>query len=724
MSLMLAAEPELEIGADLWGLSEDEARVLEEHGQHFTAGLMLGQEASIPMRFAHGIRSHLEKSNLWPYHGEMLYPSGGTIWADPVNPPLMYMQYVDIMYSINIPLVDECIENSASEVERRAFEKVKLLFDTFPKSGGWTHSIIEFGRVLSEGLESYRNRINMQLSSTEDVDKQELYRALLIVVDAIDCYRMRIADYLNGLSFAEPELERNWQRLAEAYRSGLPMRPADGFLEAMVSTIFMYAIDGSDDLGRFDQYMWPYLRHDLDKGIVTREEAVRLVRTLWHYVDDCCGWNTALGGSTRSGAEASNELTLVCLEAGRKMRRPNLALRLRKDTPENVWDAAIDTIASGNGLPALYCEENYLRAIDMAQLNLPDQDKRDYAFGGCTELMVHGCSNVGSLDGDFSVIEWLEKCLQDYLPECSTFEEFLDRYESDMRNGIAQLTAEVSRNQENRSLYQPQLIRTLLIDDCIDRGKNYHDGGARYNWSILNIVGLSNAIDSLSAVRKAIYEDKKVDAPTLLAALRTNFEGHDELRRYLQQCPRFGNDDPEVNALAERLSGVVYREFKRYAPWRGGKFLAGTLMFVTYGMYGQRVGATPDGRLAETPVADSAGPVQGRDHKGPTAMLHSTASLQQLHAPGTLVVNIRVAKELVSTPGGRERLKSLIRTYFDLGGMQIQVNVVDQEVLKDAMVHPEDHKDLIIRMGGYSEYFNNLTPDLKASILERTEHAR
>jgi len=724
MSIMMEVEPQLDIGAELWGLTEDEARVLEEHGQHFAPGFMLGDSASIQMRFAHAIRSHLEKCALYPYGGESLYPSGGTIWVDPTCPPVMYMHYVDLVCSFNAELVREKISNAVSDEERKTYEKVKLFQEAFPKSGGWTHSIINFGRLLSEGLTAYRDRISANLAAAGEPDKQELYRALIIVVDAIDRYRQRIAEYLGGLSFEDPAMERNRGRLAGAYLSGLPMRPADGFFEAMVSTIFLYAIDGSDDLGRFDQFMWPYYSSDIESGRLTRQEAVALVGTLWNYVDQCNGWNVALAGSTRQGSEASNDLTLVCMEAGQKKRRPNLALRLRKDTPEAVWDAAIDTIASGNGLPALYSEENYLRAIDTAQLNLPDEDKRDYAFGGCTELMVHGCSNVGSLDGDFSVIERLEKYLERSLADCPTFEDLLLGLESDVRSGIYELTEAVNRNQENRSLYQPQLIRTLLIDDCIDRGKNYHDGGARYNWSVINIVGMSNAIDSLSAVRKAIYEEHKTDAPTLLAALRANFEGHEELRRYLQQCPRFGNDDSEVNEIAERLSGVVYREFKRYAPWRGGKFIAGTLMFVTYGMYGQRVGATPDGRLAETPVADSAGPVQGRDHKGPTAMLRSTASLQQLHAPGTLVVNIRVAKELVNKPAGREKLKSLIRTYFDLGGMQIQVNVVDQEVLKDAMVHPEDHKDLIIRMGGYSEYFNNLTEDLKISILERTEHSQ
>jgi formate C-acetyltransferase len=266
-------------------------------------------------------------------------------------------------------------------------------------------------------------------------------------------------------------------------------------------------------------------------------------------------------------------------------------------------------------------------------------------------------------------------------------------------------------------------VRSLLIDDCLDRGRHYYAGGARYNWSVINIVGLSNALDSLTAIRRAVFEEQRARPEELLSALAANFEGQEELRLWLSTCPRFGNDDPEVNDLAARLSSFVYNEFKRYAPYRGGKFLSGTLMFVTYGWYGEPVGATPDGRLAGTPVGDSAGPVQGRDRSGPTAMLTSTAALAQQDAPGTLVVNLRIARSLLTTTEGRFRLKALVEGYFEQGGLQLQLNVVDQSVLKAAIASPEAHGDLIVRVGGYSEYFNNLDETLKLSILERTEHS-
>jgi pyruvate-formate lyase len=704
-----------------WALAPEEADALEKHEQFFAAGFMRGEGVSISMRHAQGIANYLDKCDLPPYDGEPLYPCERSIWTQSTA-QVFWHHYVALDLTFSGDLAAEKASSAADPVERSAWEKARRCCDSYPRGGGYTHSIINFGRALSEGLDAYEARVRSCLAATDDPGKQDLYRALLVVLAAVDRYRERIARYLDGLSFPDPERERNRARLAAAYADRLPMRPARGFYEAMISTIFFYALDGSDDLGRFDQFMWPYYRDDIAAGAIQRDEAVQLVRALWRYVDQCNGWNVALAGSTRDGCDASNDFTVVCLEAGRGMRRPNLAIRLRRDTPQPVWDAVIDSLAVGGGLPALYCEENYLRAIDLAQLNLPDDDKRDFAFGGCTELMVHGCSSVGSLDGDFHVIKTLEDSLHRHLPNAETFEDFLAGFEDDLRAGIGDVTRSVGRNQEVRGAYHPQLIRTLLIDDCIDRGKHYYNGGARYNWSVINIVGLSNAIDSLMAVRKAVYDDKRVGAEELLAALQASFAGFESLRQYLERCPRYGNDDPEVNALANHLSGVVYREFKRYAPWRGGRFLCGTLMFVTYGWFGKPVGATPDGRLAGTPVADSAGPVQGRDTKGPTAMLRSVTSLQQEHAPGTLVVNIRLAKELFESPEGRAKLQSLIRTYFDLGGMQLQVNVVDQEVLRDAIAHPERHGDLIVRVGGYSEYFNALDDDLKRTILERVEH--
>lgn len=725
-----------------WTLTAAEAEALDHAGERFAAGFLsplpaggshcrsITEEAVL--RHAMGIRRHLQGCALRPYAGEPLYPAGGSIWSpdreilgDPTLPePVLNLTayYVSLDICLNADAARRRAGMAKEGDERSAFEKLAAFCDGMPRGGGWTHSIIHFERVLAEGLEVYEARVRRHAAEADDPGQRNLYEALLIVLQAFRDYRDRVAELLRHARSASPEAERNRLRLLEAYAAGIPFRAPAAFFEAMVAVALLYALDGSDDLGRFDQYMAPYYAHALASGEMTRDEAVDLIRALWRYVDACSGWNVALGGSTRSGEAAYSDLTVACLEAARGMRRPNLALRLRRDTPGCVWEAALDTLASGAGLPALYCEENYLAAIDAAHLNIADEDKRDFAFGGCTELMVQGCSNVGSLDGDFSVIKTLEETLHRSLASCASFAELMSAYEADLRCGIADLAARVCRNQEARARWHPQLIRTLLIDDCIERGREYYDGGARCNWSVINVVGLSNAADSLAAVRRAVFDERRFSAEEMLAALRDDFAGHADVLAYVERCPRFGNDDPYVDELAHRLSAIVYGEFQRYAPWRGGRFLCGTLMFVTYGWFGRPVGATPDGRRSGAPVADSAGPVQGRDRSGPTAMLRSVAGLAQFMAPGTLVVNLRLLPDLLRSPNGRARARALVETYFALGGMQLQINMVDQATLEDAIAHPERHADLIVRVGGYSEYFNRLDDDLKRTILERTVH--
>lgn len=701
-----------------WWVNDEEYQALLEAGQFFAAGFLHGESKPIYKRHADGIYCDLANSALPVYDGKSIYPA---VPAFPVNQAIWH-HYVSIEISFNAAYANELLASASNSIQKSAYTKLADFCIEYPRGGGWTHSIVNFGRVLNEGLYAYEQRIKQRLSEQSDPERRELLESLLVVIDGIDRHRMRVVDYLESLRFEAADKETNRNLILAAFKTGLPMRAADGFREAMVATSFIYHIDGYDDLGRFDQFMWPYYSEDIASGRIKREEAVEMVRSLWRLVDRASGWNVALGGSTSDGKQAANDLTAVCLEAGKGSRRPNLALRIRQDTPEYIWDAALNCIRGGSGIPALYCEENYLRAIDAAQLNIPDSDKYNYAFGGCTELMVHGCSNVGSLDGDINVIKIFSDFVAESLSTVSDFDQLLDVFKQRFAAHVYNLTDSINRSQEIRSKYNPQLIRTLLIDDCIDRARNFYDGGARFNWSVINVIGLSNTVDSLIAIKHAVFDEKRITTKEIVDVLASDFAGNDDLRAYLAAQPKYGNDDTEVNALAADLSSFVFKEFKRYAPWRGGKFICGTLMFTTYAWFGEPVGATPDGRRAGTPVADSAGPVQGRDKNGPTAMLHSVASLSQQDAPGTLVVNMRISAAMFDNPESREKVKSLIKSYFSLGGMQLQVNVVDQKVLLDAYEHPEQYQDLVIRMGGYSEYWSNLTKELRLSVLERTEH--
>ncbi len=688
-------------------------------GEYFAAGFAQRPDAPVIAKVARGIQNYLSRCSLPPYDGELLYPCGGPIWNGGQS---VWNFYVHLAYDKNRLAAKKDAARTADE--REALTDLEAFWNAYPPAGGWTHSIINYGRVLREGLDDYGRRIAAGLDHARRGAERErlvFYEGLQTTLAGIRRFIERICEMLASKTFTEPDKERNRRHVLDAL-SHAPLRAARSCREALIAANFLFYLDCSDDLGRFDQDLWPFYQRDRDAGRTTREEALAFVRQLWKNVDDCGAWNAAIGGSTPEGDQAANELTLVCLEAARKRRRPNLALRLRRDTPEEVWDAALDTISTGCGLPALYCEENYLRSLREAHLNVSERDLHQFAFGGCTETMIHGCSNVGSLDHNLNLPAVFEKALHAELATSPDFAAFLGRVKEHVARRVRQITEEVNANQARKAQWHPQLIRSLLIDDCLDNGREYAAGGARYNWSVINVGGLGNIIDGLCAVREVVYDKKEVAPADLLRILRENFEGHEPFRRRLEACPRFGNNDLRADEIATDISKFVFGEFLRYAPWRGGKFLPSCLMFVTYANEGRHVGATPDGRKAGEPIADSAGAVQGRDVNGPTALIRSVTSLDLVHAPGTMVVNIRFVKRLFKDPESREKVKALVRSYFALGGMQIQINVVDQAVLQEAIKCPEKHRDLIVRIGGYSEYFHRLSPELQITVLQRTEH--
>jgi formate C-acetyltransferase len=689
-------------------------------GEHFAAGYMACPDEPPALRFARGVAAWLSRCELPPYGGEPLYPCGPALWW---RGAAVEWHYSACM-TYSPERLQQKLDAATDNVTREALQAVEAGQRDHPRVGGYTHSIPNYRRILAEGLDSYLPRIERSRQIGErrgEQERVEFCRAMAIIWEGIRAFHRRAVELIESAECGDPDEEANRERLLAALRR-VPWQPAQSFYEALVAVNFILYMDGPDDLGRFDQDLGPFYDQDLAAGLIAHDEAVALVARVWDNINACGAWNVALGGLLESGETAINAFTHVCVEAGRGKRRPNLALRLHRHAPETIWDAALDCIETGCGLPALYHEELYLQGIREAHLGVSEADLPDFAFGGCTELMVHGKSNVGSLEGDLNLPLVLVRTLKEHLTRCQGFEDLAARYEEDLRCEIRSLTDQWNANQERKARYQPQVMRSLLIDDCLDNGREYNAGGARYNWCVVNVMGLANVVDSLAAVRDAVWESGDVTAAQLAAALTADFEGHETLRQRLMRCPRFGNGDDATDDLAERVSTYVFQELRRYAPWRGGRYIPACLMFVTYAHFGSFVGATPDGRRAGEPIADSAGAMQGRDRAGPTALFRSVGRIKHWLAPGTLVVNVRFSPRFFRDEQTRRKLKELVRTYFDLGGMQLQINVVDQDTLRAAYEHPEQYGDLIIRVGGYSEYWAHLDDALRLSILERTEH--
>lgn len=700
--------------------------ILKSLGEYFAAGYFEEPGKSPFERWARGVRRRFENRQAPEYSGEALYPSG------PINDTINTNRIVSPSYSFTWHFREDVLNelySSQVDVEvkksllalKKEMGRLNDALDviTSPHTVGgnaYTHSIPNYGRIIREGFDSYRNRI-------EHGREEGFYRGLLDIIDGIKRWHKTLVDSLATISFEHTGHEKNRHRLIEAYHR-IPFQPGDSFFEAMLCHNFVFYLDDCDNPGRIDQELYPYYRGDLEEARTDRDEALKLMREFFVNCDVNHGWSAGIGGTNPSnGGHGYNELTGVCLEASSGMRRPNMQLNVRRDMPDWVWDTAFDTLLSGTGLPALYNDELFTESLIAAGLNIREEDLPWRNGGGCTETMVHGRSNVGSLDAGINLPLILQDTLRRALPAAQSFDDLLAAFKRDVEAIVNEVTDQINRSQEAKARLRPQPMRSLLIDDCIDAGADFNAGGARYNWSVINVAGLANVADSLEAVRDVVYKQGVCSAQELIGALNDNFCGHINLRNRLLVCSRYGNDIPQVDDLAREISCYVFTKCLALTPWRGGKFIPSCLMFVTYGAAGESIGATPDGRLAGEPIADSAGPHQGRDTSGPTAMLNSVSSIPQYLAPGTLVVNARFQKSLLATPEGRSRAKHLIRTYFDMGGMQLQINVVDQHVLKEAIERPNDFSDLIVRVGGYSEYFNRLSPKLKESLLERTEHS-
>ena len=711
---------------------------LETLGEYFAAGYYELPGAPLFLRWSRAYRRHFEHrpvDDIIP--GASLAPSGK---ATPGTGVIVKPSYSFSWIYDGEEAERLCSDSSLNVDEIEALGNLQHDFDEFTDSlhcitsphiiggRGYTHSIPNYGRILREGLDAYASRIlafqnAFPASEIDDAVAGDgdgdpagnLYAGLLDLITGIKAWHSRVIDRVSAVKCDTT--------LLSALRR-VPFLPARTFYESLVAYNFIYYLDGCDNPGRFDQELIEFYRHDIDAGILDEAEALKLIIDFFRNVDANNGWSLGIGGTARDGDAGFNELTVLCLRAGKGMRRPNLQLHIRNDMPDEVWDGALDSLAEGSGLPALYNDDLFDRALEFTGNDISPGDRWRRNGGGCTETMMHGCSNVGSLDAGLNLPLILTETIATAagIPE-ETFDSLMTRYRHNLDTVIAELTSQISDDQRAKARFRPHPVRTLLIEDCIDKGIEYNSGGARYNWSVVNIAGLANVADSLEAIRMEVFVKKNSSLASVQAALEANFVGNEALRLRLASHAKYGNDISSVDEIAHSIAGHVFDRLLAHEPWRGGRFIGSCLMFVTYAPTGGRIPATPDGRLAGTPIADSFGPMQGRDTHGPTAMLRSVASLPQRKAPGTLVVNARFDRRMFASPNGRRKIRNLIETYFELGGMQLQINTIDQRTIEEAIRNPEQHNDLIVRVGGYSEYFNRLSDELKHTLLERVEHS-
>ncbi len=657
-------------------------RTLQAADEYYAAELVIHTDREPLYRYACAAASYFEHAALTPYDGGRLYPCGLCINKNAGNAHIAVKPEYSYTYSANLAHLSQK-SPEAAELLTAEFAKIVPVSPPHTVGGaGYTHSFINYRRILRDGLCGYRARVTALPDS-------DFRCAMLRLLDGIECYRQRCITHLEEVG-APVEL-------IDALRH-VPEHSPRNIYEALVAWNFVYYVDGCDDIGGIDRGLYPYWHG---------EDIRNLLRELYRHVDINDAWSLPLGPHY-------NELTVQCIDAAHNIRRPNIQLLVTEDMPDEVWQAAYASIGTSCGQPALYNWEVYQREIHSHLPQVTDEDLQFLAFGGCTETMIEGLSNVGSDDAGINTALIFDEFLREHLGDFDTFEAFLEAYACEAERVVAGVCDNLEEHRKSRAQFRPQPIRTLFIDDCIDRMKDFNAGGARYNWSEINVAGLINVIDSMQAVKTLVYDEKRYTASEFLEKL----DARDPL--LLADCsrqPKHGNDNASVNAIAEVLSERIFSEFERHTCTPGGRYFPVSNQFTTYEYAGRGVRATPDGRADGEPLCDSCGAIQGRDTNGPTALLSSVAALRLDLVLGTPITNIRISKRNLP-----HVLKPLTEGFFRMNGMQLQVTCASREELLDALEHPEKHENLVVRIGGFSEYFNRLSPTLKQSVIARAEY--
>lgn len=597
------------------------------------------------------------------------------------------------------------------------------------------HIGLDFEKLLRVGINGLRSEIRANIEALdftvadlypdlEAVKKQEFYQCCLIELDAVSNLAARYAAEALRLAEEAPEPRRSeLLRLGNMLKK-VPDQPAESFYEAVQSVqFFLSTLFGLYPLGRPDRYLYPYYEKDLKNGTLTREFAQELVDHFCLCISDrvfsraACGF--IVGGKDAAGKLVENDLTYFFLNAldHLQLPDPNGALAVCKETSDALLAHAVRILSRGTTHPAFYNDDAIVRSL-IENYGVSPDDAVNYIHSTCAEITVAGKSK-----GHTTLVQIdLPRLLMETAKSQSfaSAEELYDAYLRHVQANTKQrtLNCAVRLLEAARVGNEPMRICTL-VDDCIARGKSIYEGGERYTFFQPIFVGFATVVDSLLALTRVVFEEKRLTLPQFCAICDKDFAEEERLRQYLlHKVAHYGNDDPVADAMAARLAGSLTAMFDGKIPlWR--QTMPGTFSYIFHATKGEALGATFDGRHAHTSYSDGCGAVQGRDVSGPTAMVRSLTSWDQSRLLGGMVVNLKFGRSDLDARKQRSVI-DLVRGFFARGGLETQINVVDRATLEDAQKNPEAHGDLLVRIGGYSDYFVRLAPVLQQEIIERT----
>lgn len=599
------------------------------------------------------------------------------------------------------------------------------------------HIAWDWNTILKRGTEGIRERCQKELiRHTGDAEAEQFYNGVLIMLDALEAWNEKHVERLIEMGKTEE---------ADICRQ-VPKHPARSFREAVQSFFMQFIVVmkenpyGGNSPGRLDYYLWPFLEADLNKGIITLEEAEELIEELFIRIDerlfhlDIWVESVVLGGSYPNGASAVNPLTYIMIRAFMKhdITHPHIYCRVPKDPPKEYVDMLADYVTNGNNRAQLLCDEAIIKAL--VKNGVTETDAVDYFCGGCMEIGVQGRTSDFLFTGYQNVPKMLELCITGgyclvgkkeltYLKpkglvNFDNYEDFYSSFIDEMEKVLILNLRYQDRLSEYVEKSRPSYLISAMIDDCLARGRNMHGGGARYHDYGSSLVGIPNAADSLYAIKKAVFDDKICTAEQLIEALKANFAGYESLRQRLISLPKYGQENSEVDEIAARLCTDLNKIYSSYVNRFGGNGKLVLLTFIWAPTAGAMLGASPDGRHAGGCIAHSVTPQSSSMTKGITAAINSCTSLpfEMFSGGASTMWDLDPS---IATP---EVVSALFMTFFEKGGHMFQGNVTDVEELKRAQADPEQYGHLMVRVGGYSARFVNLRPDLQDEIINRMRH--
>ncbi len=628
--------------------------------------------------------------------------------------------------------------------------------------GGIGHMLLNYAGILGKGLEHFIQTAGAQERATDDRRQAEFFQAAALACRGVIRFAGRYAEEAERLaSVAEDPVRREELAQIAAHCRHVPARPARTFREALQAMQLVLVAAQIEDyesafsIGRLDQLLWPFYEADLQAGRLTEEEGLELLQCFYIKVSHSIPLfdadvslafagmtafaNAVVGGVDAEGRDATNPVSYLAVEAMRRVntQQPNFGVRLHAGTPPEFLSAATRAMADGLQNVQFFNDEAIVPALVNRGVSL--EEARNYGIIGCVEPAVPGASFTSSDAALFNLGLCLELALNDGRGRLFTdqlglptgdprgftcIEDLIDAYRQQVAHLAGLMVEALDVLAEVHAEFKPKPWISATTGDCLERGLDLTWGGARYNFTGVQGVGSATVGDSLAALDALVFQEGRVTMGELLAALDADFEGHESLRRMLvHHAPKYGNDDEAADRYTRLAAEIYCEEVARHANPRGGRYQPGLYSVTTHVALGLAVGATPDGRRSGSPLSQGISPVQGRDRQGPTAAMKSAARLNHGLVSNGSAFNQKLNPAFLRGGKGPEALAGLLNGYFALGGMQLQWNLVDGEMLRAAQAHPEDHRDLVVRVSGYSAYFAELEQVVQNDIIAWMEHA-